>query len=273
MPVIASTRRDFNPQLSPDGSRIAFVSARTGGWEIYLSDADGRNPVQLTSFGNVVLDGIRWSRNGGELTFAVLRGTDRDIYVMPSAGGAPRQIVRAPSDEGRPSFSMDGNWIYFRSNRSGRDEIWKIPHEGGEPIQVTRKGGFEALESLDGKTLYFTQTRASDGLWSMPPSGGQEHPVLGLEQVWQGRWGVTQDGVCYVSHRWQEMDPAPPRRTVVLESVHRRGDAQGDYRQTFLRGPSLVLGVPRRTAFPLEPDRQRGRRPGARGEFSLGVSS
>ena len=201
VPVIASTRRDFNPQLSPDGSRIAFVSDRTGGSEIYVSDADGRNPVQLTSFGNVVLDGIRWSRNGGELTFAVLRGTDRDIYVMPSAGGAPRQIVRAPSDEGRPSFSMDGNWIYFRSNRSGRDEIWKIPHEGGDPIQVTKKGGFEALESLDGKTLYFTQTRASNGLWSIPASGGQEQPVLGLEQVWQGRWGVTQDGVCYVSLR------------------------------------------------------------------------
>ena len=207
--VVASTRRDFNPQLSPDGRRIAFVSDRTGGWEIYVSDADGRSPVQLTSFGNVVADGIRWSPNGGELAFAVLRGTDRDIYVMPSAGGAPRQIVRAPSDEGRPSFSMDGNWIYFRSNRSGRDEIWKIPHEGGEPIQVTKNGGFEALESLDGKTLYFTQTRASDGLWSMPPSGGQEQPVLGLEQVWQGRWGVTQDGVCYVaspmageSHVW-----------------------------------------------------------------------
>ena len=55
------------------------------------------------------------------------------------------------------------------------------------------------------------------------------------------------------------------------ESVHRRSDAQGDYRQTFLRGPSLVLRVPRRTAFPLEPDRQRGRRPGAREEVSLGV--
>ena len=199
--VIASTRRDFNPQLSPDGNRIAFVSDRTGGWEIYVTDADGRNPVQLTSFGNVVADGIRWSPSGRELVFAVLRGLDRDIYVMPSAGGAPRPVVRGPSDEGRPSFSIDGNWIYFRSNRSGRDEIWKIPHQGGEPIQVTRNGGFEALESHDGKTLYFNQTRTSTGLWSMPLSGGQEQPVLGLEQVSQGRWGVTRDGVCYVSPR------------------------------------------------------------------------
>jgi Tol biopolymer transport system component len=40
-----------------------------------------------------------------------------------------------------PSFSRDGAWIYFSSTRTGRPEIWKIPAEGGQLIQVTTNGG------------------------------------------------------------------------------------------------------------------------------------
>src|SRR5262245_42262814 len=59
--IIASTRRDFNPQFSPDETRIAFSSDRTEGWEIYVSDSQGGRVLQLTSFGNAVADGVRWS--------------------------------------------------------------------------------------------------------------------------------------------------------------------------------------------------------------------
>jgi dipeptidyl aminopeptidase/acylaminoacyl peptidase len=128
----------------------------------------------------------------------VLQGGNRDIYVAPAEGGAVRRMNNDPSDEGRPSFSMDGKWIYFRSNRSGKDEIWKMPRGGGAATQVTQADGFEALETLDGKTLYFVHARAERGLWGMPVAGGAAEAVAGLEAVSQGAWGVTQDGVCYV---------------------------------------------------------------------------
>jgi Tol biopolymer transport system component len=205
--IIASTRRDFNPQFSPDATRIAFSSDRTGGWEIYVSDAQGGHGLQLTSFGSAVVDAVRWSPDGRELAFAVLQRGNRDIYVVPSEGGAARRMTNESSDEGRPSFSMDGKWIYFRSNRSGKDEIWKMPRAGGEVMQVTQGGGFEATETWDGKTLYFLRSRAVRGLWSMPSSGGTPQAVPGLESVSQGKWGVTDDGVCYVeSVREQPMN-------------------------------------------------------------------
>jgi Tol biopolymer transport system component len=197
--LIASTRRDFDPQFSPEGSKIAFVSDRTGGWEIYVSDAQGGHVVQLTSFGNAVADGVRWSPDGREIAFAVVpQGGNRDIYVAPADGGTVRRMNNEPSDEGRPSFSMDGKWIYFRSNRSGKEEIWKMPRAGGAATQVTQAGGFEALETLDGKTLYFIHARTEKGLWSMPVAGGTAQAVAGLESVSQGAWGVAQNGVCYV---------------------------------------------------------------------------
>jgi WD40-like Beta Propeller Repeat len=46
--LISSTRMDTNPQYSPDGSRIAFTSSRTGPLAIWVSDSDGANPAQLT---------------------------------------------------------------------------------------------------------------------------------------------------------------------------------------------------------------------------------
>ena len=50
---IASTRNDGMPQLSPDGRRVVFTSDRSVGWEIWLSDLDGSNPVRLTFMGAI----------------------------------------------------------------------------------------------------------------------------------------------------------------------------------------------------------------------------
>ena len=79
-----------------------------------------------------------------------------------------------PSGNAIPSYSRDGKWLYFASSRTGRDEIWKMPSEGGVEVQVTRKGGLVAFESLDGKWLYYTKSDASPRLWKMPAAGGEE---------------------------------------------------------------------------------------------------
>src|SRR5262249_46826352 len=77
--------------------------------------------------------------------------------------------------DNRPSYSRDGQWIYFSSNRSGRIEIWKVPASGGAPQQVTRTSGNEPFESPDGKLLYYTNTR---GLWAQPAAGADPRLVL-----------------------------------------------------------------------------------------------
>ena len=49
-PLIASTRLDTAPAWSPDGTKIAFLSDRSGDFELWICDADGSNPVRLTAF-------------------------------------------------------------------------------------------------------------------------------------------------------------------------------------------------------------------------------
>ena len=67
--AISSTRWDLNPQFSPDGNRVAFESTRSGGWEVWLADPDGSNPVQLTSMGVGISGTPRWSHDGQLIAF------------------------------------------------------------------------------------------------------------------------------------------------------------------------------------------------------------
>ncbi|MCC6391152.1 MAG: serine/threonine-protein kinase [Bryobacterales bacterium] len=197
--VIASTQRDFSAQVSPDGRRLAFSSDRSGGWEIWVSDSQGGHQTQLTSFGSAVADGARWSPDGKQIAFAALIKGNRDIYTIGAEGGTPRRVTSEPSDEGRPWYSRDGKILYFRSNRSGHDEIWRMSPAGGPAEQVTRRGAFDVQDSPDGKALYYTRGRNQPGLWEIPASGGEPKPVPGLEKVHGGGWAVFSGGVLWLN--------------------------------------------------------------------------
>ena len=183
--LIASTKRQYQPQFSPDGKRIAFGSSRSGSTEVWACDSEGLNPVQLTSFGGPDVGSPRWSPDGRWIAFDSTKEAHRDIYVVSVEGGAPRRLTTEPSDEVRPSWSKDGRWIYFGSNRSGDWQIWKLPAEGGAAIQVTKKGGREAFEAPDGKCLYYAKLGVA-GIWRVPVDGGEETQVLdrGLQSYW-----------------------------------------------------------------------------------------
>jgi dipeptidyl aminopeptidase/acylaminoacyl peptidase len=103
------------------------------------------------------------------------------------------------SDDSVPSWSGDGKYIYFASDRSGEQQIWKVPTEGGPAVQVTRQGGFVAFESGDGKYLYYCKGLGL-GVWRLPVEGGEEVPIL-LNQPMAGCWGqwtVADDGIYFI---------------------------------------------------------------------------
>lgn len=96
-----------------------------------------------------------------------------------------------------PRYSRDGKWIYFGSRRTGRFEIWKIPSVGGEPVQVTRNGGYTAEESPDGACLYFTHDDSTrTALMKMPSAGGPETQVVA--DVWLRAFAPATHGVYFI---------------------------------------------------------------------------
>jgi hypothetical protein len=121
-----------------------------------------------------------------------------DIYLVRADGGHPVRVTHEMSVESRASWSGNGHWIYFRSDRAGGHQIWKVPSAGGPPTQVTRNGGFEALESADGTALYYVQGRYLRGLWTVPVGGGSETRLPGLGSLTASSWTITDNGIIWI---------------------------------------------------------------------------
>jgi Tol biopolymer transport system component len=200
--LIASSQEESNPAYSPDGRRIAFESGRSGVNNIWLCDSDGRNPVQLTSFGGRRAGTPRWSPDGRRLAFDSLEAGDWNIYVVDVDGGTPRRLTPEPSQEHTGTWSRDGRLVYFQSNRSGSQQIWKMPSAGGPAVQVTRGGGVFAQESWDGRYLYYTKSQLDAGIWRLPLDGGAETEVI-RGPVRNADWALVRAGIYYAMVRRQ----------------------------------------------------------------------
>jgi WD40 repeat protein len=110
--------------------------------------------------------------------------------------------------EAEPSWSCDGESVYFWSDHTGRPEIWKLRVTGGEPQQITTDGGWIARESADGKLLYYTK-QPSSPLFAKALAGGAERQVL--KWIHQRSFVVTADGIYYMG-RWDAGDHTAPLR-------------------------------------------------------------
>jgi Tol biopolymer transport system component len=225
--LISSSLDDWGAQFSPDGKRIAFDSVRSGTLQVWVCEADGSNPIQLTSIGESFSGRAHgsgsalWSPDGRQIAFdaAVEVNNDdiRHIHVVNAEGGPPRRLTTGTSYDGMPSWSRDGRWIYFASNRSGGFQVWKVPVEGGEAVQLTKNGGFRACESPDGKFIYYSKLDAS-GLWRIPVEGGEESLILDqLQKGYFAAWAVVDRGIYFINP-----EPKPPATIEFFSFATRR---------------------------------------------------
>ena len=177
---ISSTRGEGNPQFSPDGRRILFTSdrlreqAKSG-----FAGADGSNPRQVTSPDTEIAGPPRWSPMVSPSSLIRMLRETTDIYTVSEEGGTTKRLHHR--DFQRSSAKLVKGWSMGLLRLEPQLEtwqIWKVPARRGKAIQVTKHGGREAVESTDGKFVYYTKGLDIAGLWRVPANGGGEEVLI-----------------------------------------------------------------------------------------------
>ena len=257
---LMSTRNEYNPQYSPDGGRLIFESDRTGFPEVWISDLSGANAMALTHFQGPVTGSPRWSPDGKLIAFDTRVKGRAAIFITTPEGKVFHRITEGPGPNVVPSWSRDGRWIYFASKRTGRQQIWRTHLDGSGPEQITREGGFAALQTPDGKALYYTKSGdALTTLWRTGAQGGLETQVA--TSVLDRSFAVASKGVYFVTAsdprssatlQFLPFDGAAPLKIAALPKAPRYGvtvspdESQIVWGQVDSNGTDLVMA---RNAF------------------------
>ena len=205
--LISTTRDQFCPRYSPDGRHITFASNRGGPPEMWMSDSDGQNIVQLSNLRGLATGSPAWSPDSRKVAFDSRIKTPEgqiraDVYIVDIADRTPRKLITDTPGAFNPSWSHDSKWIYFvgGSDDASGGRIYRIQPEGGKAEALTNALGYWPQESPDGQTLYFAEnsgTMFTLHRASLNPTG-TESQVDGLPTLsFAANWDIVPSGVYF----------------------------------------------------------------------------
>jgi WD40 repeat protein len=168
---------DYNPSVSPDGTKLVFVSDRDGAPQLYLMTANGHSYPQRLNMDGCLTQVPTWSPDGRTLyweqqcsggKYALMRGDLQYADEGASWASATLTNIRALTDQNAdnrfPRVSPDGKRIAFTSNRDGNAEIYLMNVDGGAVTRLTNSAGDDeaASWSSNGSQLAFASNRDGD---------------------------------------------------------------------------------------------------------------
>ena len=212
----------FNPAFSSDGKMISVDTSWAGPRRIWVVDAQGHNPQQITSDSSEAVDHLEpnWSPDGKNIVFQNLERTKFSIKVVNVATHAITALTEGRFHDLNPIWSRSGKYIYFTSDRGGGLNIWRIKVSGtgqgaGTPQQVTMGSGqdLQLAMTASGKQLTFSILRQNADLWRLPvspqtglPTGNPEEVLASTREDSRGAWSPDGTQIAFNSDRSGDMN-------------------------------------------------------------------
>jgi Tol biopolymer transport system component len=182
----------LNPAWSPDGNLIAFSGLRGGFNDLFVYDLAAKSMRRLTNDAYAELDPT-WSPDGQQIAFSTDRFSTRvqslepgelRLAIMDVASG---QVREAGGFDGAknisPQWTPDGRALFFLSDRQGITNVYRVPLDGGSPMQLTN-----ILTGVSGVTDLSPALSAADGhvVFSAYENDGYNIYALDGEQLLAG---------------------------------------------------------------------------------------
>jgi serine/threonine protein kinase/Tol biopolymer transport system component/tetratricopeptide (TPR) repeat protein len=218
--------RYYDLAWTPDG-RILCSSDASDAVDIWSREADGSSPKQLTSAGRRNY-GAAASPDGKYIVFHTNRTGTWNIWRMEADGANPEPLTKENRTESTwPQVSRDGRSVIFhRPAPGGAVHSWKVPIDGGEPMELTQETCMRpAVSPRDGAIACWYCRDATKPHWQIAvfgPDGGQPEKVFDLPKGVSIdstlHWSPDSSAIHYVNNRdsvsniWsQPLDGSPPR--------------------------------------------------------------